>query len=121
MASRYGKFKTKINVVARLVELGASVNDKTSDGSTPLHLACRHGYLSVVVFLLRCKSIATAAYDDKTVFKSLQSREILLALFAYGFNQPASDHALQQQVPDLFRVVHGMCSLQVVSISFCAI
>ena len=35
---------------------GTALNDKNSDGDTPLHIACDHGYYDLVDYLMEANS-----------------------------------------------------------------
>ncbi len=54
--------KGHLNVINRLFELGASINEKDNDGWTPLRMACAGGHLNIVILLLRRKALTTEDY-----------------------------------------------------------
>jgi ankyrin repeat protein len=106
-----------LNVINRLVELGASVNERANDGWTPLHYACLRSHKSVIMFLLRHNALTTVHPEDSAIYLFFSSRDSMLAVFAYGFNQHVSDDDYRRLADDeqvLYRVVCDMCSLQVI-------
>ena len=121
LASSHGH----LNVVDRLVELGASVHERDANGRTPLPQAYLRAHLSIVMFFLRHNALTTERFDDRAIVSFFRSRESLLAVLAYGFNQYVSDNALQgrasDDVRDLFRVVRNLCSIQVIIMSILCI
>ncbi len=114
-----GSFNGHLSVVDRLAELGAAVNEKDEDGRTPLHFACQFNHMSIIMLLLRHLALTTECSDDiDAIVASCRSRDALLAVLAYGFNQHVSDYVPQWRTSDLrslFRVVCDMCSFQVTS------
>ena len=106
--------KGHLDAVSRLVELGASVYEKANHGLTSLHIASLNGHLDVVVLFLRL--ITPEEFDDQFIFHLLKSKETMLALLAYGFNQPVSESVLQwlsSDMRDLYHRMHLLCPLQV--------
>jgi ankyrin repeat protein len=51
--------------VNRLVELGASINEKTERGRTPLHLASEKGYLNVIDRLIQLGASVNERDEDE--------------------------------------------------------
>ena len=102
----------------RLVEHGASVNEKTDYGLTALHLASQFGHYDVFMLLLRHHALSTEC--PSFVFNGaffVDTSFLSLAALAYGFNpHDISDAQLKRltsDMQDMHRAVREMCSLQV--------
>ncbi len=108
-----------VDIVNRLVELGASVNEKNSNSQAPLHYALNGGHVHVITSLLRNHAIPDDGLIEKTVvlFNESKQNHVLLAFHAYGFNQPVSDAALKRLTSDIrdsLQPICDLCPLQVV-------
>jgi ankyrin repeat protein len=64
MLLRAAAFQGHLSVVGRIAENGTSVNEKTDDESTPLHVASEKGHLTVVDRLIQLGTSVNEKGDE---------------------------------------------------------
>lgn len=80
-------------IIELLIELGADVNAKESNGRTPLHHAANNGHLEVIELLVRCGADLEASDGEgmtalkwAKISRTGRKKEIVAKLVALGKN-----------------------------------